>query len=134
MELTPLNIPESVPLWLVGWIKEVEERLNKLESKGSSRMTRPTEQEVYEYGVSIDYPLDAESFISFYESKGWMIGKNPMKNWKSAIVTWKKKGIGKVEYKYKKDGVEKSVSKERYDQFKSEGKVREINGELIWVG
>jgi hypothetical protein len=30
----------------------------------------------------------AEKFVNFYEAKGWMIGKNKMKNWKSAINTW----------------------------------------------
>lgn len=34
----------------------------------------------------------AEKFWNFYESKGWMVGKTPMKNWKSAISgTWKEK-------------------------------------------
>jgi len=31
----------------------------------------------------------AEQFYSFYESKGWKVGKNPMKNWQAALVTWK---------------------------------------------
>lgn len=30
----------------------------------------------------------AEKFWNFYESNGWKVGKNPMKNWKSAISTW----------------------------------------------
>jgi len=32
---------------------------------------------------------EAEKFWNFYESKGWMIGKNKMKSWKAAIKTWK---------------------------------------------
>lgn len=31
----------------------------------------------------------AEQFFYFYESKGWMIGKNKMKKWKAAIQTFK---------------------------------------------
>lgn len=31
----------------------------------------------------------AHQFYSFYESKGWMVGKVPMKNWQAALVTWK---------------------------------------------
>ena len=34
--------------------------------------------------------MDAEKFFDFYESKGWMIGKNKMKNWKAALRTWEK--------------------------------------------
>lgn len=51
----------------------------------------PTVQEVKEYCLSVGSKVDAESFVSFYESKGWMIGKNKMKSWKSAIVTWEKR-------------------------------------------
>jgi len=35
--------------------------------------------------------IDPQGFIDFYESKGWMIGKNKMKCWKSAIRTWSRK-------------------------------------------
>ena len=33
----------------------------------------------------------ADSFYNFYESKGWMIGKNKMKSWRHAIGTWNEK-------------------------------------------
>lgn len=39
---------------------------------------------------------NAEKFVDFYEAKGWMIGKNKMKNWKSAIKTWKLEKKGKI--------------------------------------
>ncbi|HOR13249.1 MAG TPA: hypothetical protein PKX46_04930 [Clostridia bacterium] len=35
--------------------------------------------------------LDAQKFIDFYTSKGWMIGKNRMKDWKAAVRTWEAK-------------------------------------------
>lgn len=35
--------------------------------------------------------IDPESFIDFYASKGWMIGKNKMKDWKAAVRTWESK-------------------------------------------
>ena len=41
---------------------------------------------VLEKGIEID----AEKFVAYYESNGWMVGRNKMKSWKSAIVTWKK--------------------------------------------
>ncbi len=52
----------------------------------------PTLQEVEDYLRSQkvrDPKENAERFFNFYESKGWMIGKNKMKNWKAAIKTWK---------------------------------------------
>lgn len=47
----------------------------------------PTASEVHEYCPSID----AESFISFYTSKGWKVGNQPMVDWKAATVTWRKR-------------------------------------------
>lgn len=33
-------------------------------------------------------PIDAERFCDFYTSKGWMVGKNEMKDWKACVRTW----------------------------------------------
>jgi hypothetical protein len=52
----------------------------------------PTIEEVETYLRSMkvrDPKGNAEKWHNFYESKGWMIGKNKMKNWKSAVNTWK---------------------------------------------
>lgn len=46
----------------------------------------PTVQEVQEYSSTID----AERFCDFYESKGWMVGKNKMKDFKAAIRNWER--------------------------------------------
>jgi hypothetical protein len=34
--------------------------------------------------------INPEQFFDYYESRGWMIGKNKMKNWQAAIRTWEK--------------------------------------------
>ena len=34
--------------------------------------------------------IDAQAFVDFYASKGWMIGKNKMKDWKAAVRTWER--------------------------------------------
>lgn len=52
--------------------------------------TPPTVDEVRAYCNERRNGIDPEEFVSFYESKGWMIGRNKMKNWKSAIITWEK--------------------------------------------
>lgn len=52
------------------------------------RFTPPTIQEVAEYCLEKGYAVDAERFIDFYASKGWMIGKNQMKDWKAAVRNW----------------------------------------------
>ena len=49
---------------------------------------KPTSIEVRCYADILGFPLDAENFIDFYDSKGWLVGKNKMKDWKAAIRTW----------------------------------------------
>lgn len=61
-------------------------------SKKQSNFAAPTVGEVSEYlkEQGFMYPSKyADQFVSFYESKGWMIGKNKMKNWKMATKQWK---------------------------------------------
>lgn len=54
------------------------------------RFTKPTVEQVREYADSIDYHwLNPQAFIDFYESKGWKVGKTPMKDWKACVRTWK---------------------------------------------
>jgi hypothetical protein len=55
------------------------------------RFVKPTDQEVSEYAKSINFVLSGDDFVDFYESKGWLIGKNPMRDWKAAVRTWKSK-------------------------------------------
>lgn len=61
-------------------------------SKGkTSRFTPPTIQEIEDYIKEKGYSVDAEAFFAFYDSNGWLVGKNKMKSWKSAITTWAKR-------------------------------------------
>ena len=64
---------------------------NKKENTKRKNFIPPTVDEVKEYLDSVGSQVDAESFVAFYESKDWMIGKNKMKSWKAAIVTWEKR-------------------------------------------
>lgn len=59
---------------------------DKKEIKG---FVKPTIEELRDYMNSIDMLDVSHKFFDFYESKGWMIGKNKMKDWKSAVRTWK---------------------------------------------
>lgn len=59
--------------------------------KKKTKITRfipPTAEEVRRYCQENNYSVDAERFVDFYECKGWMVGKNKMKNWKAAVRTW----------------------------------------------
>lgn len=50
----------------------------------------PQLEEVRKYCSDRNSAVDPSSFIDFYQSKGWMVGKNKMKDWKAAIRTWER--------------------------------------------
>ena len=50
--------------------------------------TPPTLEEVSAYILENGYRVDPSRFIDFYESKGWMVGKTKMKDWKAAVRGW----------------------------------------------
>ena len=60
----------------------------------SSKFVPPTLEEVEDYCLEKNYKVDAHAFISFYESNGWMVGKNKMKDWKAAVKTWELRARG----------------------------------------
>jgi hypothetical protein len=60
---------------------------------GPKRFVPPTLAEVQSYVAERQSPVDPQGFIDFYESKGWMVGKTPMKDWKAACrnaETWER--------------------------------------------
>ena len=68
----------------------------KDESKDSSkresqRFVPPTVEEVRAYCLERNNNIDPEAFVDFYESKGWLVGKTKMKDWKAAVRTWEKR-------------------------------------------
>lgn len=60
------------------------------------KFTPPTVEQVRDYcdGRGPEYQsIDPEEFVAFYQSKGWMVGKSPMKDWHAALVTWARKRV-----------------------------------------
>lgn len=64
---------------------------NSLYKKSSSRFQKPSLDEIRQYCISRGNKVDPEQFFNFYESKGWIIGKSPMKDWRAAVRTWEKR-------------------------------------------
>lgn len=66
---------------------ESESDNEKRESK-AKRFTPPTVKEVEDYCRENNFDVDAQRFVDFYSSKGWMVGKNKMKDWRAAVRNW----------------------------------------------
>ena len=63
----------------------------KRERAKATRFTPPTLEEVTAYCQERSNNVDPQRFIDFYESKGWMVGKNKMKDWKACVRTWEQR-------------------------------------------
>ena len=55
---------------------------------GRKKFTIPTPEEVQAYCDERKNGISGQQFCDFYSSKGWKIGKEPMKDWKAAVRTW----------------------------------------------
>lgn len=65
-------------------------RMKECEKKDieSGAFHPPTADDVMGYCSEKGYRMDAERFVDFYEAKGWMVGKNKMKDWRAAVRNW----------------------------------------------
>lgn len=56
------------------------------------KFTKPTPKEVSDYAKEINFNLDGDYFCDWNDARGWLVSKNPMKDWKAAVRTWKRNG------------------------------------------
>lgn len=71
--------------------KNVNNDNNRDKAETAKRFAPPSIDEVQSYISEKGYSVDAESFVAFYQSKNWFVGKNKMKDWHAAVVTWEKR-------------------------------------------
>lgn len=70
--------------------KEIE--LDNSDKPTRTRFIPPSREEVQAYCLERKNNVDAERFIDYYTSNGWMVGKNKMKDWKASVRTWERNG------------------------------------------
>ena len=91
----------------------------------------PTLEEVRAYCRERKNSIDPETFVDFYASKGWLVGKSKMKDWKACVRTWEKNqrstaGNNGEEWKVKKTGKPEDYSEPSAEYEKS---IEEFFGE-----
>ena len=76
---------------------EIEKKIEKeIDSSAKStttkrkRFEKPTLSEIKQYCTERNNNVNAEHFFDYYESNGWKVGKNSMKDWKAAVRTWER--------------------------------------------
>ena len=91
-----------------------EQKRSSISNSNSNIFKKPSKEEVEEYCRERNNNVNAEQFIDFYESKGWYIGKNKMKDWKASVRLWEKRDNQKQTQK------PKLVRKEATDEEKED--------------
>lgn len=93
--VSPINIVDTNEKENITKENEVEvlvaEEVIPEPKKEAKRFVKPTQEEVVEYffeKLHATSNVEAIKFFSYYESNGWRVGRNPMKNWHSAASGW----------------------------------------------
>lgn len=68
----------------------IEKKRNEVNEK-HSHFQKPTVAEIESYCQERKNGINAQRFFDYYESKGWVVGKSPMKDWKASVRTWEQK-------------------------------------------
>ena len=100
-------------------------------SKKSKRFVKPTLDDVQAYCQERQNNVDPESFVDFYESKGWKVGNQPMKDWEAAVRTWERRDNNRPRYKTRDERLrEDDARRERmckeYDEQHSQSSFEDI--------
>lgn len=84
------------------------------------RFIKPTLEEIKQYCIERGNKVDAQHFFDYYESNGWRVGKNSMKNWQAAVRTWERSEYRKPNSKKnsKEDAI--NVVKELMEEYANE--------------
>jgi len=78
----------GIPLGIPSIDKDRIGKVNSESTRAHVRFVKPTLDEVKAYCVERKNQVDPSRFIDYYESNGWRVGKNPMKDWKAAVRSW----------------------------------------------
>lgn len=94
-------------------------RLDKNSIDNNRAFKKPTLDEVKEYCLERKNGINPQHFIDFYESKGWMVGKNKMKDWKACIRTWEKRTNNTLPIWFDKTNEVKDITKEEKEELEA---------------
>lgn len=84
------------------------------------RFEKPSISDIKQYCIERNNCVNAEQFYDYYESNGWKVGKNSMKDWRAAVRTWERSEYRKPNSKKnsKEDAI--NVVKELMNEYADE--------------
>ena len=72
----------------------------------NKRLAPPEVHEVSKYCLERGYSVDAQAFIDHYDSNGWKVGRNNMRDWKAAVRGWERRDKEKAQSDHKNTTVQ----------------------------
>lgn len=97
--------------------KTIKEKI-PLESK-RKKFQKPTVEQIQAYCDERKNDVNPNLFYDYYEARGWMVGKSPMKDWKAAVRTWERNDGHKTQ---EKSGVEAEELDKAYQKYLEQNK------------
>jgi len=78
-------------------VKESKEKKSiDIEKDKTTRFVKPNRDDVRAYMIELNMSDLSQRFVDYYESNGWRVGRNAMKDWKAAVRTWKQQNNEKT--------------------------------------
>lgn len=96
--------------------RDKKEDINNSVVPKRTRFSPPTVDDVKAYCKERNNNVDAERFIDYYNSNGWMVGKNKMKDWKAAVRTWENNGYGNQRKQQPKETKQRSYDIDAFER------------------
>lgn len=62
-----------------------------MDKPSSRRFVPPSVEQVRAYCRERGNSIDPEAFVNYYASKGWTVGRAPMRDWRAAVRTWEQR-------------------------------------------
>jgi len=108
--------------------KDIDPLEKDSKEKPLKRLIKPTLEEIRQYITEQNYTIDPERFFDYYESNGWKVGKNPMKDWKACIRSWQSKDKGRSLAKTYGVGQQTINSMDAFKAFNQEMELKQLGG------
>ena len=103
------------------------ETSNAAAGKKRKQFKKPTVEEIEAFAKEQNLrKLDAQYFYDYYESNGWMVGKNHMKDWKATAKNWNRRQFNtsrqKVNVIKMPEYMRSQVDEKTFGELEKEGK------------
>lgn len=71
--------------------KDKNKSIPPFSKENTPHFVKPLIDDVRAYCQERQNNVSPEAFFAYYESNGWKVGRNPMKDWRAAVRTWEQR-------------------------------------------